>query len=154
MAREITLLVISCFYGILLTIGPVFINWCNHFSYFTRPLTAIDVAMGATIIMGSGVAGIAIGDVFHPRIMGDRKIAVAVAIGIMILSVVKDSVIQKYEILTLAGIFLPSVMKPAHDLGNGNYFEAKSVFTYLIMMALYYLIIVVIKNLILNRKKF
>ena len=154
MAREITLLVISCFYGILLTIGPVIINCCNNLSYFTRPLTAIDVAMGATIILGSGFAGIAIGDVFHPRIMGDRKIAIAVAIGIMILSIVKDSVIQKYEILTLAGIFLPSVMKPAHDLGNGDDFEAKSVFTYLIMMALYYLIIVVIKNLILNRKKF
>lgn len=153
-AREITLLVISCFYGILLTIGPVIINWCNHFSYFTRPLTAIDVSMGATIIMGSGVAGIAIGDVFHPRIMGDRKIAVAVAIGIMILSTVKDSVIEKYEIFALAGIFLPSVMKPAHDLGNGDYFEAKSVFTFLIMMALYYFIIVVIKNLMLNRKKF
>lgn len=154
MAREINLLVISCFYGVLLTIGPVIINCCNNLSYFTRPLTAIDVAMGATIILGSGFAGIAIGDVFHPRIMGDRKIAIAVAIGIMILSIVKDSVIEKYEIFALAGIFLPSVMKPAHDLGNGDYFEAKSVFTFLIMMALYYFIIVVIKNLMLNRKKF
>ena len=59
MAREMTLFVISCFYGMLLTFGPVIINCLNHFSFFIRTLTAGDVVMGAIIISGSGLAGIA-----------------------------------------------------------------------------------------------
>lgn len=158
MAREVTLLVISCLYGILLIFGPVIqncIDLCiDHFSFFTRTLTASDVAMAAMIILGSGFAGIAIGDVLHPRIMGDRKMAVTFTVGIMIFSIVKDAVIDKYRFLMSFGILFPSVMKPARDLGNRDYFAIKSVITFLLMMTVYYLIVVVIKNLLLNRKKF
>lgn len=154
MAREITLLVISCLYGVLLTFGPVIVNCFNHFSFFTRTLTAGDVAMGAIIILGSGFAGIAIGDVLHPRIMSERKIAISVAVVIMLLSIVKDAIIEEYRFLAFFGILLPSIMKPARDLGNGDCFEIKSVMAFILMMALYYSVIVVIKNLILNRKKF
>lgn len=157
-AREVTLLVISCLYGVLLTVGPVIqncIDLCiDHFSFFTRPLTASDVAMAAIIILGSGFAGIAIGDALHPRIMGDRKMAITIVVVIMIFSIVKDAVIEKYRFLTFFGMLFPSVMKPAHDLGNGDYFEVKSVITFLLMMALYYFIVGVIKNLVLSQKKF
>ena len=154
MAREITLLVISCFYGVLLTFGPVIVNCFNHFSYFTRVLTAGDVVMGAIIILGSGFAGIAIGDVLHPRIVGNRKIAIAVAVGIMLVSIVKDAIMEKYRFLMSFGILFPSVMKPARDLGNGDYFEIESVIAFLFMMALYFSVVIIIKNLVLNQKKF
>jgi len=158
MAREVTLIVISCLYGLLLIIGPVIqncIDLCiDHFSFFNRPLTASDVAMAAMIILGSGFAGIAIGDSLHPRIMGDRKIAITAVVGIMILSIVKDAMIKEYKFFSFFGVLFPSVMKPASDLGNGDYFEIKSVITFLLMMALYYFIVVLIKNVVLNRKKF
>lgn len=154
MAREITLLVISCPYGVLLTLGPVIVNCFNHFSFFTRALTANDVVMGAIIILGSGFAGIAIGDFLHPRITGDRKIAIVVVVAIMVLSIVKEAIIEKYKFLMCFGLLLPSVMKPARDLGNRDYFDVKSVIAFILMMAMYYLIVVIIKNLVLNRKKF
>ena len=110
--------------------------------------------MGAIIILGSGFAGIAVGDMLHPRIISDRKMAIAAAVGIMILSIIKDSMIEKCRFLRFFGILLPSVMKPARDLGNGDYFEVRSVLAFLIMMVLYYLIVAVIKNLGLNRRKF
>lgn len=154
MAKEITLLAISCIYGALLTIGPVIVNCFNNFSFFTRTLTAGDVVMGAIIILGNGLAGITIGDVFHPGIMGNRKMAVAAAAGIITLSITKDAIIEDYSSLRFFGILLPSVMKPARDLGNGDYFEIKSVAAFILMMTLYYLAVVIIKNLLLNRKKF
>jgi len=153
-AREITLLLISCLYGVLHTVGPVIVNCFNHFSYFTRTLTVGDVIMGAMIILGSGFAGIAIGDFLHPRIMSDRKMAIIVVVVIMILSIVKDAVIEKYKFLMCFGMLLPSVMKPACDLGNGDYFDVKSVMAFILMMVLYYLVVVIIKNLAMNRKKF
>lgn len=52
------------------------------------------------------------------------------------------------------GMFLPSVMKAARDLGNGDYFRTQSVMVFLLMMVLYYLVIVIAKNLIFARKKF
>ena len=106
------------------------------------------------IIIGSGLAGIAIGDVLHPRIMGDRKMAVAAAVGLMILSIAKDAVIEKYRFLTVFGIVLPSVMKPARDLGNGDYFELRPVIGYLCLMMLYYLIVAIMKSLVLSCKRF
>lgn len=45
-------------------------------------------------------------------------------------------------------------MKPARALGNGDYFAIRSVIAYLFIMVLYYLIVAVIKNLMLIRKKF
>lgn len=47
------------------------------------------------------------------------------------------------------GMFLPSVMKAACDLENGDYFKIQSV-----MMVFCYLVIVIAKNLVLARKKF
>ena len=153
-AREITFLLISCFYGAMLAIGPVIVNCFNEFSFFNRKLTVEDVGLGAIIIFGNGLAGIAIGDVLHPRIMKDRKMAITTAVGIIILSIVKDAMIEKCSVFVFIGIFLPSVMKVARDLGNGDYFKIQSVIVFIIMMVLYYLVVVIVKNLVLAKKKF
>ena len=153
-SREMTLCMISFLYGVLLAFVPVFLNFINQFSLYKRTLLFSDVVAGTIIIIGSGLAGITIGDVLHPRIMCDRKMAVAAAVGLMILSIAKDAVIEKYRFLTVFGIVLPSVMKPARDLGNGDYFELRQVIGYLFFMILYYLIVAVIKNPVLIRKKF
>lgn len=154
MAREMTLVGISCFYGVLLTFGPVLVNAFNEFAFFTRPLTAGDVGMGACIILGSGFAGTAIGSFFHVRIINDRRIAIVMAVGMMILSIVKEAVVEKFGLLRLFGILLPDVMKPARDFGKEDFFEIRSVIVFLIMMTIYYVVVAVIKNLILSRKKF
>lgn len=153
-AREMTLLVISCFYGVLLALGPVVINALNQFSFFARVLTAGDVVMGAIIILGSGVAGIAIGDVLQPRVITDRKIAITSAVGIMLLSIVKSAIIKDYRFFKFLDFLLPPVMKPAGDLINGDYFELSSVLIFLLLMVVYYLTVTIIKNLILERKKY
>ena len=114
-AREITFLLISCFYGAMLAIGP---------------------------------------DLLQPRIMNDRKMAIATAVGIMILSIVKDAIIEKCSAFVFIGMFLPSVMKAARDLENENYFKIQSVIVFILMMVFCYLVIVIAKNLVLARKKF
>lgn len=153
-SREMTLCMISFLYGALLAFVSVFLNCINRFSLYKRTLLFSDVAAGTMIIIGSGLAGIAIGDLLHPRIMGDRKMAVAAAVGLMILSIAKDAVIEKYRFLTVFGIVLPSVMKPARDLGNGDYFELRPVIVFLFWMLFYYLMVAVMKNLVLSLKRF
>lgn len=82
------------------------------------------------------------------------KMAITTAVGIIILSIVKDAMIEKCSAFIMIGIFLPSVMKVAHDLGNGDYFKIQSVIVFIFMMVLYYLVLVIVKNLVLARKKF
>lgn len=153
-AREITLILISCVYSLLLTLYPIVINCCNGFSFFTRALTAYDVSMGAIILFGSSLAGIAIGDLFHPRIMSNRKLSISIAIGVMLCSIAKDAMIAKSRFLAPLNVLLPSVMKPAGDLGNGDYFAFSSIISFLFQMILYYCVIAAIKNIILYQKKF
>ena len=153
-SREMTLCMISFLYGALLAFVPIFLNCINRFSLCKRILLFSDVAAGTMIIIGSGLAGIAIGDMLHPRIMSDRKMAVVAAVGLMILSIAKDAVIEKYRFLTVFGIVLPSVMKPARDLGNGDYFELRPVIVFLFWMLFYYLMVAVMKNLVLSLKRF
>lgn len=154
MARELNLLVLSCIYGIILTVEPVIVNLFNDFSFFTRALTAADVVLGAVIILGSGLAGIIIGDILHPRIIGNRKIAIAFTAFMMLLSMVKEAIIDDYRFLAVLGYLLPPVMKPARDLGKGDYFDISSVCFFFIMMSVYYIVVVIIKNIVLKRKKF
>ena len=69
MSREFTLIIIACFYGMLLTLEPVAANLFNDFSFFTRKLSAADVTAGSMVIFGNSLAGAAIGDLLHPRII-------------------------------------------------------------------------------------
>lgn len=153
-AREVSMLIVSLFYGIILSMEPVFVQITNKFSYFNRALTATDVVLGTIIVLASGLAGLAIGDAFHPRIIKDRKIGIACAVAIMVMGIVKEGLVEKYSFLKIFGILLPSIMKPAMDVGSGDYFEIKPVIAFMLLMVLYYLIITIIKNLLLNRKKF
>lgn len=153
-ARELSLSIISCVYGGVLILGPVITNVFNGFRSFFRPLTLCDVAMGALIILGSGFGGIAIGDMFHPRIMSDRKVAVVLTIGIMILSIVKDVIIEENRGLRFLGIMLPSVMYPSRNQGDEDYIKLAIGITFVIMMILYYLLVALIKNAVINRRKF
>ena len=104
--------------------------------------------------MGSALAGIIIGDIFHPRIITNRKIAIAFTAFVMLLSMVKEAIIDDYRFFAVFGYLLHPVMKPARDLGKGDYFNISSVCAFFIMMSVYYIVVVIIKNLMLIRKKF
>lgn len=153
-ARELSYIIISCIFGLFFAIQPVIINCFNGFSFFFRPVTAGDVILGGLIIIVSGMAGIAIGDLFHPRIMKDRNLAIGIVVIVLICSIVKDSIIAKHGFLTPFMILFPPVMKPSHDFGDVDLFDVKSVLYFITLMMVYYLIIVAIKNALLIRKKF
>lgn len=153
-SREVSLLVISGTYGLILTLGPVVINYVNRCSMFSRPLTAGDVSLGGCIIFGSGLAGCTIGDLFHPRIVAERNLAILGTVGMFALSITQDALIDTYGFLVPIRVFLPSVMKPARNLGNGDNFEALSVLTFLVLMVVYFWVAGFVKNLMLKKRKF
>lgn len=154
LARETALLVISAFYGLILSLAPVVVNCVNEFQFFTRILTAGDVLQGMMIILGAGFAGIAIGDLTHPRIIENRALSLAMAAGLMLLSLLKNILVEDFPFLNFLNCILPPVMKPAYDFANGDYFVLSSVLLYFLMMLIYYMIIALVKNAIFVYKKF
>lgn len=152
-SRELTMVLVSCFYGVFLTIGPVVVNCMNNFIFFNRTLSGMNVLMAGMIIFGSGIAGIAIGDFLHPRILGDRKLAITIEMVFLILAITKNKILAKYSVFKCFGVLFPSVMKPAQDMGNNDYFDVCSVGIFFLMMTIYYLIVAIIKNNLFNRKK-
>ena len=153
-AREFTFIAISVLYGLILSLAPVLVNCMNGFQFFTRDLTAGDVLQGTVIILGGGIGGIAIGDLTHPRLLENRNLALAMAAGLMILSILKKILIDEFRFLIFLQYLLPPVMKPAYDFANADYFVLSSVLLYCLLMMVYYVIIALIKNVILKFKKF
>ena len=153
-ARELALIIISIFYAILHILGPIVVNACNDFSFFSTPLTAMDVVKGAFVVLGSGLAGIIIGDVLHPRITGNRRAQLIGTVMLMLLTIVRDALIEKCRVLLFLDILLPPVMKPAHDLGNKECLALKPVLAFFFMMILYYFVVTIVKNLVLQRRRF
>ncbi len=153
-ARETAFFLISVFYAALHILGPIVVNACNDFSFFLTPMTAMDVVKGAFVVLGSGLAGIIIGDVLHPRITGNRRAQLIGTVALMLLTIVKDALIAKCRAFLFLDTLLPCVMKPAHDLGNKECLAFKPVLAFFFMMILYYFIVTIVKNLVLQRRKF
>ena len=153
-SRETALLVISVLYGLILSVAPVIVNAINGFQFFTRSLMAADVLQGMLIIIGAGMAGIAIGDLTHPRIIENRGYSLVLAVGLMVLSLLKNIIVEDYPQVIFLKYLLPPVTKPAYDFADADYFKLVPILLYFLLSVLYYLVVVLIKNMIICRKKF
>lgn len=138
MGRELSFVSINLVYTLVLTIIPLILNVVDHNQLFLRSITKKDVVCGSMTIFFSGLAGIAIADLFHKQIMKDRNLAVILTILFMIITVVIDAVIQKNQLPAVIAIVFPPVMDPASYFVRTDQFIWEKVILYAIQMVLYF----------------
>ena len=153
LAREMVTYSIMFFYGLILVLYPVTRSSFNA-SWFTRPLEAEDTLYGSILVLVNGICGVALGDVFHRRLIPRRRNAVIGVVLVALLAVCKVSIIEKLPFMKILNFLLPPVMDGFKMVGNGDSFDPKGTLLILLHSVLYAAVIIMIKIWLLRRRRF
>ena len=121
-ARELVLISISLVYAVILLAYPTIRSILNP-GFFTRSLKAEDVIYGGLVLVGSGLCGIALGDLFHHRIFSHARYAVIGVILISLLAVCKFGLIENFSFLKVLHVLTPPIMDGFKMVGDTDIFD-------------------------------
>ena len=152
--RELSMVVICAIYSLLIDLGPVYVNIANHFGFFLRELTFYDVVIGYILILGSGLAGIAIGDVLNSRIMGNRKLSLVMTALIVVMTIANEGIQQQVKHLEILNYLLPPVMIPAKVFTGVDVIDGGRLIVIFLQTIIYYVVLTAIKFTIMNKNRF
>ena len=153
MAREMVLVGISFVYAIIVIAYPV-IRSCLNPGFFTRPLKVEDVIYGGLIVVGSGLCGIAVGDLFHHRIFGHARYTVIGVIFVSLLAFCKYGLIDNFSFLKVLHIIMPPITDGLKMVGNTDIFDWAGSLKIFAHMLIFSAAAVVIKIRLLKYLKF
>ncbi|WP_026497970.1 hypothetical protein [Butyrivibrio sp. WCD2001] len=153
LSRELIMFGINCIYTLILLGYPI-IRYLSDNNFFTRNMTAFDVIFGGLIIFVSGLAGMEVGDFFHPRIFTKRRDSIIGAIFVSVLAICKLGLIDNYPILKVPCILLPPIMDSFKLVGDSDIFSPAGMLLICIHMVGYFLVIMLLKIKLLGIKKF
>lgn len=155
---NISKIMVVVFIGIVMSligvIIPVIINTINNFQLYTRGLTIADVGVAFLLHSFVGLLGAATGNLLHPRIMKDRKMAVILTFTIALMSMVKGPMNIKIP----STRFITWVFPPLYDITeyfNGDeYFLMYDVGSAILSISVYSIILIFVQLYFLKRNKF
>ncbi|MCR5250211.1 MAG: hypothetical protein K6E50_06375 [Lachnospiraceae bacterium] len=153
LTRELMMMGITLVFTIILTLYPIFVS-ITWPTFFTRAMEPADVAFGGMMILVHGICGMAVGDLFHPRIFGSRRTSIVLAVLLSLLAVCKIGLIQTLPRLGMLEILVPPLMDGFRLLGNGDAFDGGGIFLILLHFLLYSIVLVLIKIRLLTGRKF
>ena len=153
LVRETVIYSIMLFYGLILVLYPV-IRCSFNPAWFTRPLESDDILYGSILVLGNGICGVSLGDIFHRRLIPRRRNAIICVVLVAILAVCKVAITQKLPFLKILNFFLPPVMDGFDMVGNEDTFDPKGTLLILLHTVLFAAVITVIKILLLRRRRF
>lgn len=134
--------------------APIIINAINGFNIFTRPLTLGDIIASFFLHLFLALLGAALGGLFHPRIMKNRKTATLITFLIAIMSLVKLAITNNYHILKFMLWVLPPVSDFAQIFTDEDFFSPVSLIKIIVLISIYILAYMTIQIVLLKRKKF
>jgi hypothetical protein len=152
-SRELLLLILCCIYSLVLALAPVLLCLINS-KLFMRPVEATDLALGLPYIFISGFGGMELGDLCHPRIFAKRRDALSVAALISVLSLCKVGIMGFHPVLKVLNYLLPPILDGYEAVIDKNYFDNGSLLLICLHMAIYAVIMMLIKIRILTLKRF
>lgn len=118
--------------------------------FFIRTLTAFDVLSASCLHICAAMCGCSVGLLFHPRLIGDRKIAFILCILIGLLSFISGGLGIPYA----ARFLLPPVFDSLYQTGSDDTFTLVYVALYSTRFLIYGLICSGVQVVLLNKKKF
>ena len=152
-SRELMLAVICCYYSLILTLVPVLLFFINN-DWFMRKMQVTDVICGGIYILMCGIAGMVTGDLFHPRIINQRKTAIICVILVSVLAVCKHGLATRFAILKVLDYLLPPFMDGFHALVNTEYFNIAEILMICLHMVVYAVVVTLIKIKLFQIKRF
>ena len=153
LSRELLLITLNFCYMFVLTSVPVILYLIDN-TRFTRQMEFVDVVCGGGYILVCGLGGMATGDLFHSRIFNKRKYAILGAFAVSVLAVSKQGLIDFSASFGILNFILPPITDGLKSVGNNNFFNPLEILLICLHMVIYYLFIVMLKILLLEKKKF
>ena len=152
-SRELILYSISIVSALILIIYPM-IKLAIHPDLFIKPLESTDVIYGGLIIIGNGLIGIALGDLFHHRIFEKRRNALLALLFVSIIAICKHAIIKKFAFLSVLNFIVPPLMDGFDMVGETDVFDPVGTIYIFIHTLIFVIAIVLIKIGILKFKKY
>ena len=121
---------------------------------FRRNLTTSDVLYGGLIVIGNGLIGIALGDLFHHRIFERRRNALIALVFVSVIAVCKHPLIQKFAYLRVLNLIAPPLMDGFDMVGETDIFDPTGTIYIFIHTLLFVFVIMLIKIGLLKLKKY
>ena len=152
LARELVLVSVGLVYAIIIIGYPLIRNFLNP-GYFTRPIRPDDVIYGGLIMVGSGLSGLALGDLFHHRIFRRARFAVIGVIFVSIIAVCKIGLVDKFPFLKALHYITPPITDAFKMVGDSDVFDKVGSLQLFAHMLLFSVAVVVIKIRMLKSLK-
>ncbi len=151
--RELVLVSISLVYALVLILYPI-IRSLFIPDFFVRPLKPQDVIFGGLLLVGSGICGIALGDLFHHRLFRQTRYAVIGVIFVSLLAVCKFGLIEVFPLLKILHVITPPIMDGFKMVGDTDIFDKAGSLMIFAHMLIFSLALVAIKIRMLKHYNF
>lgn len=153
-SKILFLLIISVGLSLVGDIYPLFKHILNDNSLFTRNLTVCDMICSFLLLSSFTFLGCALGSMFHPRIVSDRKIAVVLVLLAGLLGYVKGPLCENTPVLKFILWIFPPVYDIIVQFNELEYFNFNVIIKSIILSLIYSLILFLVQIFILKKKKF
>lgn len=153
-SKFLFLFLLSLIVSVICAAFPSFENWISGGDLFTRPLLLQDIVNAFILLVGCGICGASIGSFLHPRVLRDRKQAIALTVLITILMISRYGIVERVPILKYLMWILPPVMLPQKMFGNEEYFRIDQSIWIFLLLLIYAIVYFAIKSYICQRRKF
>ena len=155
-SREMVLCSLTLLFAISLIAYPV-IKSMTDSSLFTRKLTISDAVLGSLIIIGNGLCGVAVGDMFHQRIINKRRNGIIGLILFALLAICKHPLLQAFsfiKVMNVLHIITPPIMDGFEMVGDTDVFDQMGTLTIFLHMIVFVVVVAFVKIRILMYRKY
>lgn len=153
-SKVLFLLCIVFIADLLYTLFPVIQNILNGGDLFTRRVLAADVVHAFLLQGGSAFAGAALGSLFHPRVLKNRKLAIVLTAFLTTMTVTSTSLTSVFPLMKAVLWVLPPVMVPAKLYGKAEFFSWGYTTALFAALIVYGMVFSAVKSIICHRNKF
>ena len=133
---------------------PVLKNILEMNTLFDRRLIWSDIVGGYLLLFAFAFTGAMTGELFHIRLVKERKIGLSATFFVALLAVIRNGVIQKYPISKFLLWVVPPVSDVVSWFSDAQYFDVVKVADAFGLLLVYGMILAVVKMELLRIKKF
>lgn len=144
---------IALFMSIIYTFIPAIYNMINGFDLFSTHLGVYEIVNVFLLQIGEALLGVSVGSFLHPRVMKDRKIAIALTVMIAVIALASMAIKQKVPVLKWILWIFPPVTSPMEIYGMSEEFELRKTLLIFCIMLAYTMCYACIKGAICKRVK-
>lgn len=148
------LLTVGALFGAAAVTYPAAVNFVMRGRLFKLPLTAGCAALGCALQICAALLGGLTGWFFHPRVVGDRKLAALLALMISVLGLVKPGLASAWRPFTAMGWLFPPLADVALRLSGKTDFAPPDILWCCGAMLSYGFALIALRWAILVKRKY